>query len=181
MYLLRRGNRIVLFSADQPGSPTLRGDSFSYDGQRPVKDSQADDFRARDVRAVTDAFGRKEQRAGGIGDAGFLPFAGQDVSPFVRVWMRVRRNRVSGLELAQHDDSAGALVLVQDHQLNPFIRTGLPGFVFGQRDVRKHDFIEADRAGFASAAESTNQFSILKQRRSSVARLRNVLLNILCL
>ena len=120
---------------------------------------------------MTDAFGRKEQRTGGVGDAGFLPFAGQDVSLFVRIRMRVRRNRVSGLELAQHDDSAGALVLVQDHQLNPFIRTGLPGFVFGQRDVRKHDFIEADRAGFASAAESTKQFSMLKQRCSSVAGL----------
>jgi hypothetical protein len=59
-------------------------------------------------------------------------------------------------------------VLVQDHQLDPFIRTGLPGFVFGQCDVRKHDFIEADCAGFASPAESTN-------------RLRNVRLNILCL
>jgi len=83
----------------------------------------------------------------------------------------VRRDRVSGLELAQHHDSVGALVLVQNHQLNSFIRTWLPGFVFGQRDVRKHDFIEADRAGFASAAERTNQFSMLKQDRSSVARL----------
>ncbi len=34
--------------------------------------------------------------------------------------------RVSRLELAQHNDSAGTLVLVQNHQLNSFIRTGLP-------------------------------------------------------
>ena len=46
-----------------------------------------------------------------------------------------------GLELAQHHHSAGALVLVQNHQLNSFVRTGLPSFVFGQHDV-----------GFASAA-----------------------------
>ena len=58
--------------------------------------------------------------------------------------------RVSGLELAQHNDSAATLVLVQNHQLNSFIRTGLPGFVFAQRDVGKHDFTEADRARFAS-------------------------------
>ncbi len=32
--------------------------------------------------------------------------------------------RVSGLELAQHNDSAGTLVLVQNHQLNSFIRAG---------------------------------------------------------
>jgi hypothetical protein len=84
---------------------------------------------------VTNAFGRKEQRARAVRDVGFLPFAGQDISSFVRIRMRVRRDRVSGLELAQHHDSAGALVLVQDHQLNSFIRTGLPGFVFAQRDV----------------------------------------------
>ena len=65
--------------------------------------------------------------------------------------MRVRRDRVSGLELAQHHHSAAAFVLVQNHQLNSFIRTGLPGFVLAQRNVWKHDFIEADRAGFASA------------------------------
>jgi hypothetical protein len=61
----------------------------------------------------------------------------------VRIRMRVRRDRVSGLELAQHYHSAGAFVLVQNHQLNPFIGTGLPSFVFGQRDVGKHDFTEA--------------------------------------
>ena len=64
----------------------------------------------------------------------------------------MRRDRVSGLELAQHHDSAGALVLAQNHQLNPFIRTGRPGFVLGQCNVGKYYFIEADRAGFASAA-----------------------------
>jgi hypothetical protein len=43
-------------------------------------------------------------------------------------------------------------VLAQNHQLNPFIRTGRPGFVLGQCNVGKYYFIEADRAGFASAA-----------------------------
>ena len=64
--------------------------------------------------------------------------------------MRVRRNRKPDLKFAEHYDSAGALALVQNHQLNPFIRTGLPGFVLAQRDVGKHDFTEEDRAPFAS-------------------------------
>ena len=33
------------------------------------------------MRPVTDALGRKEQRAGGVCHAGFIPFTGQDVSP----------------------------------------------------------------------------------------------------
>jgi hypothetical protein len=49
-------------------------------------------------------------------------------------------------------DRTYALVLVQNHQLSPFIRTGRPGFVLGQCNIGKHYFIEADRAGFASAA-----------------------------
>ena len=126
--------------------------SLSDDGQRAVKDCEADDFSARDVRAVTDTLGRKEQRASGVGHAGFIPFAGQDVSPLVRVRMRVRGDCVSWFKFAQHHHPAGALILVQNHQLNPFIRTGLPSFVFAQRDIGKHDFIEADRARFASAA-----------------------------
>ena len=36
----------------------------SNDGQRPVEIRQADDFGARDVRAVLFAFGRKEKCAG---------------------------------------------------------------------------------------------------------------------
>jgi len=59
---------------------------------------------------------------------------------------------VSGLAFAQHHDRTGALVLVQNHQLNSFIRAGLASFVFAQRNVGKRDFIEADRAGFASPA-----------------------------
>jgi hypothetical protein len=49
-------------------------------------------------------------------------------------------------------DRTYALVLVQNHQLSPLIRIGRPGFVLGQCNVGKHYFIEADRAGFASAA-----------------------------
>ena len=102
------------------------------------------------MRTVTDALGRKEQRAGGVGHAGFIPFAGQNISPLVRVRMRVRGDCVSWFKFAQHHRPAGALIPVQNHQLNPFIRTRLPDFVFAQRDVGKHDFTEADRARFAS-------------------------------
>ena len=46
----------------------LREHPNSRDRERPVKDCQANDFRARDVRTVTDSFGREEQRARGIVD-----------------------------------------------------------------------------------------------------------------
>lgn len=124
--------------------------SISDDGQRTVKNCKADDFSARYVRAVTDALGRKEQRASGVRHAGFLPFAGQDVSPLVRVRMRVRGDCVSWFKFAQDYNSTGDFVLVQNHQLNPFIRTRLPGLVFAQRDVGKHGFTEVDPSRFAS-------------------------------
>jgi hypothetical protein len=65
--------------------------------------------------------------------------------------MRVGRDRTAGLELAQHHDPAGAFIFVQYHQLDSFVRAGLPDFVFGQCHVGKHASIEADCAGFASA------------------------------
>jgi hypothetical protein len=40
----------------------------------------------------------------------------------VRIRMRVRRDRVSGLELAQHYHSAGAFVLVQKSSAQPLHR-----------------------------------------------------------
>jgi hypothetical protein len=87
--------------------------SISDDGQRTVKDCKADDFSARYVRAVTDALRRKEQRTSGVRHAGFIPFAGQDVSPLVRVRMRVRWDCVPLFKFAQHHNSAGDFVLVQ--------------------------------------------------------------------
>src|SRR5207249_738843 len=122
----------------------------SRDGQRPVKHCQADDFRARDVRTVTNAFRNEKQRARRVCDARFLPVAAKNVSPFVRLWMRVRRDRVSSFKLAEHHHSTRAIMLLQNHQLNPFIRPRLPDFVFSQCNVRKHAFTEADCAGFAS-------------------------------
>src|ERR1035438_5446822 len=107
-------------------------------GQRAVKRRQADDFRAGDMRAMFHALGRMKQGAGGVGHVGFLPFTGKDVSPFVRVRMRMCRNDVPGLELAQHDDSAGVGMLVQHHQLDASVRATLPGFIPGQGDVGKH-------------------------------------------
>jgi len=129
-------------------------ESLSDDGQRAVKDCEADDFSARDVRTVTDALGRKEQRASGVRHAGFLPFAGQDVSPLVRVRMRVRGDCVSWFKFAQHYNSTGDFVFVQNHQLNTFIRTRLPGLVFAQRDVGKHGFTEVDPTRFASGSSA---------------------------
>lgn len=49
--------------------------------QRPVEDGQANDFCAGDVRTMSDAFGRKEQRADGVDFIGFLPFAGKARKP----------------------------------------------------------------------------------------------------
>ena len=60
---------------------------------------------------------------------------------------------VTGLEFAEDDESPRGLVLMQNHQLDAFVRPMLPGFVFAQRNIRKHDFVEADRARIANAAE----------------------------
>jgi hypothetical protein len=56
----------------------------------------------------------------------------------------------ASLELAQHHDPASAFIFVQYHQLDSFVRAGLPVFVFGRCNVGKHGFIEADCAQFAS-------------------------------
>jgi hypothetical protein len=44
--------------------------------------------------------------------------------------MRVRWDGVTGLEFAEDDESARALLLMQNHQLNAFVWPRLPGFVF---------------------------------------------------
>jgi hypothetical protein len=41
----------------------------------------------------------------------------------------VFRNRMSGLEFAQHDNSAGIGIFMQRHQLDAIVGAGLPGSV----------------------------------------------------
>ena len=119
--------------------------------ERPVEDRQADDFRPGHMRSMPDAFGRMEERARGVRHTGFLPFTGEHVSLFIGDWVGVRRDRVAGLELVQHDYAVGVFMFVQHQQLDAFIRPGLPGFVFAQRDVGKHAFIQTHYRRFASA------------------------------
>jgi hypothetical protein len=111
-------------------------------GQRAVKRGQADDFRAGDVRAVFHAFGRIKQGTGGVSDAGLVLLTGKNISPFIGERMRMCRDGKARLELAQYYDSTGVGMLVQDHQLNTFVRTGLPDFVLGQSDMGKHKSIK---------------------------------------
>src|SRR5438876_2647102 len=84
----------------------------SFDCERSVKGCEADPFRARDVRTMLRSFGSEEQSASSVNRTRFLPFARQHVSPFVGVRMRVRWNGITGIEFAQYDDSAGALMFV---------------------------------------------------------------------
>lgn len=86
----------------------------SRHGQWSVKNGQADDFGFGDVRAVWHAFGREEEGAVLIYAAGFIPFAGEDIGPFVGQWMRVRGDGVAGFEFAEHNHAAGAFVFMQN-------------------------------------------------------------------
>ena len=90
------------------------------------------------VRAVAHAFRREKKRPRGVGKIGFDPLAGQDVSPFVGIRMGMGRDRVAGLELPQNGDTARGLVLVQHHELDPFVRARLPSLVAGLCDVGEH-------------------------------------------
>jgi hypothetical protein len=56
--------------------------------------------------------------------------------------MRMCRDGIAHLELAQYYDSTGVGMLVQDHQLDTFVRTGLPDFVLGHSDIGKHKSIK---------------------------------------
>ncbi len=58
--------------------------------------------------------------------ARFVPFAREHVDRLVGLWMDVRRDDGSGVELPQHRDPAGVGILVQHEQFNARIRTGLP-------------------------------------------------------
>jgi len=117
--------------------------------QRSVKDGQADDFPSGRRAGLPDAFGREEQRPR-CTFCRIPPFAGKHVGHSLAsgcVW----RDRTAGLELAQPTTPPVLSFFVQHHQLDSFVRTGLPVLVLGQGNVRKHEFIEADCFRFASA------------------------------
>ena len=78
--------------------------------------------------------------------------------------MRVRWDSDACFELPQHDDSARVRVLVENHQLDAFIRTRLPGLVLREGDVGEHggsEFLDVDVAephleGFLALADAVN-------------------------
>src|SRR5258706_15317839 len=93
--------------------------------------------------AVGGASRRKEKRTGRVLCAGFLPFAGKDINGLVRFRVNVGRDPYPRVEFAEYRDTAGLLVLVQHHQLDAWVRAGLPLFIFCQRNVREHGPIES--------------------------------------
>ena len=82
--------------------------------------------------------GAKKSVPGCVNDAGFFPFALENVGSFVGLRMDVRWDGDAGVKFSQHGDAAGRFVFVQDHQFDAGIWTGLPLFVFGESDVLEH-------------------------------------------
>ena len=122
----------------------------SQKGQRSIEGCQADHFSFCDVRTVWLAFGRIEKRPSAVNDAGFLPFATQDVCRFIGNRMRVGRNGGSSVEFSQHRHTTGGFMAVKHHQLDTRIGTGLPRFTFSRSDVWKHGLIQRWAARIAS-------------------------------
>ena len=94
------------------------------------------------VRAVLHTLRRMEERAGSVGHAALLPFAGENPRPLVGDGVRVRGDGFASVKFSQHDHTAGCFVLVQDFQLDPFVWAGLPGFVFGECGVWEHALMQ---------------------------------------
>jgi hypothetical protein len=113
-----------------------------HNRQRAIELGQADDLRPGHVRSVLLSARREEKSAGRVGDAGFFPFAGENIDGFVRQRMRVRGHRDARFELSQNNDAAARFVLVQDQQFNARIRPRLPGLVLGPGYILKHAFIK---------------------------------------
>ena len=109
-----------------------------YDCWGAVEDGEAYYFGFCDVGAVGEAAWGEEKCSGGVGDAGFLPFAGQEVNGFVRVGMNVRGDGHAGVKFAEDGYAAGFVILVEEHQFDAGIGAGLPGFVFRGGDVWEH-------------------------------------------
>src|SRR6266849_1971626 len=102
------------------------------------------------MRSVPLAFWREKNRARGIGHAGFLPVAREDIDQFVGQWMRMGGNGGAGVKFSQDRDPARGFILVQHEQFDAGIWPRLPGFVSGQSDVLEHLLIERGPAKIAS-------------------------------
>jgi len=132
--------RVVALDAD------VKNSTFSDKFEKKFPERFYQNFIAEQVMvgaAMGLAARGEEEGAMGVRDARLFPFAGEHVGPFIGVRMRVGRNCAAGFELAQHHDASGGFILVQQHQLNAGIRSGLPHFVFGQCDVGKHEFTDS--------------------------------------
>ena len=96
------------------------------------------------------SLGGEKEGAVLIGHTGFIPFAAEDVGPFVSERVGMGGDGDAGFEFAEDNHAAGGFVFVEDHQLDAGVGAGLPGFIFCERNVRKHGVIEARRDYFAS-------------------------------
>ena len=112
------------------------------------------------MRAVSCASRGEEECAGGVCLARLLPFTRKDENGLVGFRMYMRGYGDAGLKPAQHSQPTGLFILVQDHQIDSWVRTSLPGFLFGYRNVREHDLMET---AFTEIARTFRTF-VLERR-----------------